>query len=299
MARKAEAGHVGQALRAVTDQDLCGLGAGLLQGIQRGLDIAPLGPPGGCRGEQRTTAARLGENEHRAVLEAGLAPDHAGIDSPVYGEADRQFRTFAGVAADDRTTRGVQDLLRACHHLVEVAFLFVGGGERQHDGDQRGMRLRAHRVDIAQAVVGRDLARQERVADGGGKLVDGLDEHLARGRFEGGGIVAGTDGDGAVRAAIRARGMVRPDPLENAGEGAGADFRAAALAAHGARRKVPADVVGDVDHCWHDGIGDLLHRGQLVELLHELRVDVILPPPYPVALLEPVAPGGDGGAVAG
>ena len=75
-----------------------------------------------------------------------------------------------------------QHLVGARHHRRQVG-LDLGFEPVRHGGDrERGLRLAAHGVDVAERMIGGDLAEHVGVVDDGAEIVDGLHARAARRR---------------------------------------------------------------------------------------------------------------------
>jgi hypothetical protein len=99
----------------------------------------------------------------------------AAIDEAGDREAKRQFRTLAGVSANQRTARLAQDLVGACHQLRQRR-LDLGLDAKGNRGYRKcRLRFSAHGVDIAKRVICRDAAEHVGVVDHRAEVVDSVD----------------------------------------------------------------------------------------------------------------------------
>ena len=131
------------------------------------------------------------------------------------------------MTAHQRRAARVQHLNGAGHDLIKLLLddLLAPIGHRR---DRHGrLRVRAHRVDIAQTVVRRDFAEHVGVVEKGAKVIHALHQYLARGHFDHGGVVRLVQADEHVVA------FERREPIHNARQHRAADLRAATAAAHG------------------------------------------------------------------
>ena len=96
---------------------------------------------------------------------ATLAQQARRVGQAVDGEAHGEFGALAGMAADQRRIGLVQHLQCAGHELLQQVLHFGFEAERDADDRQRRLRLAAHGEDVAQAVVGGDLAEHIRIVD--------------------------------------------------------------------------------------------------------------------------------------
>ena len=179
------------------------------------------------------------------------------------------------MSAHKRTAGFAQHLVRARHHRGEVrldlVFEPVGhGGDRQ-----RRLRLSAHRIDVAERVVRRDLAQHVGVVDDGAEIIDCLQREL---------LPADIDERRVIRR-VEPHDYVGPrgrfDLGQCAREHGGAHLGAAAAAAHGdGGNFLERLAVGQR----RQRCRNRLHLRQLVVLAHEAAIDPILPAPHPCAL---------------
>ena len=198
---------------------------------------------------------------------------------PVDGEAERQLRALAGVAADERAAGLAQHLVRAGHHRGQVG-LDLGFEPVGHGRDrQRRLRLAAHGIDVAERMVGGDLAEHVGVVDDGAEIIDGLqrepfaadiDERRVIRRVEADDDVARVRPARSRRARARARSR-RP-------------WRRSRRSAWRWRKSPAAPADRRAARAAAGGVG---HLGQLVELAHEAAIDPVLPAPHPGALERP------------
>ena len=292
MAEQAEAGDVGTRPGAAGEQAPGAVLVRLQHRAQRAFDPPALGLEPHVGGEQGAGAERLGEDQPVAGRHAALAHDPAALREAVDRKAQGELRPLAGMAADQRRIGPVQDLQRAGHHLGKI-LLDLGLDAIGHGGDgQRRLGLGAHGEDVAERMVGRDLAEDVGVVDKRSEEIDGVDHHLAGGHLDDGGVI------GLVKPDQHVVALDRVEPAQRALQYAGADLGAAAAAAHG-------DIGDLLDHV---GVGEapgdparllFLHLRQLVEFAHEAPVDPVLPKPDPSALDRPVGARGDGVFLAG
>ena len=130
------------------------------------------------------------------------------------------------MSADQRHPFAVETGARAGQKL-EQRLLDLGGGARRHDrGRQRMTRHAAHREDVAQRMVGGDLAEHIRIVDEGAKKIDSLHQMAALTRCNHRRIVGRVEADDHIVAARRRK------PRQRARQRSGADLRRAAAAAH-------------------------------------------------------------------
>ena len=296
MAGEAEAGDVG-----------AGMGAGVRPGPRPRPTRAGASRPSASAIQRAARRPRMAAAKItpvpsglvRTSLSPGFRPPlrsaAAAIDEAVHREAQRRFRPFAGMAADQGAARLVEHAARARQHLEQV-FLHQPLGGGRHDGQrQRAVRLGAHRPDVAQRMDGRDLAEDEGIVDEGAEEIDGLHQRLARRHLDHRRIVGRVEAD---RDAGKGRG---PKPGQHALEQPGADLGAAAAAAHADVGQQALGVgvgqrrIGRRRACAH------IHRlgRRLAIHAHPLAVDMVLPAPYPGAFDRPAAARGHGVAVAG
>ena len=180
------------------------------------------------------------------------------------------------MTADQGAIGVAQDLVGAGHHHRQIV-LDLGLDTVGNRGDrERGLRLGAHGVDVAQRMVGGDLAEQVRIIDDRAEVVD---------RVHGKAWAAGIDNSGVVGRIEADHDIVtrcRLDRPERARQHGGADLGAAAAAAHGDGRDfLDRGLVGDRRL---NRRGALSHIRQDIELVHETPVDAILEGPHPGAL---------------
>ena len=163
--------------------------------------------------------------------------------------------------------------------------------ERQRHDRKRRLRLAAHGVDVAKAVIGGDLAEHIRIVDHASEVIHCVQHDLSRRHGGGGGVVR----------RVQAKHDVRPRHGMQLREGLrqhrAADLGAAATAAHGALRQF-------ADRC-RVGHGRCEsrrfrrgHRRQIAVAPHEAAVDAVLPAPHQMSVQRPVVARGDGVFVA-
>ena len=131
------------------------------------------------------------------------------------------------MATDQRTAGFVEHLDRAGHHLEQGVFDL--GFQPRRDGAHRSGRLRlaAHGKDVAQRVVGRDLAKYVRVVDESAEKIHAVHHGLAGRHAHHGGVI------GRVQADQHVGTLNRFERTQRAREHRSTHLGAAAAAAHG------------------------------------------------------------------
>ena len=170
---------------------------------------------------------------------------------------------------------------------LDLGFEAVGhGGDRQ-----RRLRLAAHGIDVAERVVGGDLAEQVGVVDDGAEIVDGLQREL---------VAAGVDERRVVRRVEADDHVVARRPARSSASARDSTV-APTLAPQPPQRMAMAEI--SLSACWsasgETDAGGRRHLRQLVELAHEAPVDPVLPAPHPRALERPAVAGAERIALAG
>ena len=202
---------------------------GLHHRVQRRVDPAAAGFEQRVCSKQGAGANGFGQQQQVAGFHAAL-DHHAAqvfIDQAVDRKTQRQFLALAGVAADQRTAGFVEHFDRAGHHL-EQGVLDLGFQPRRDGANSGGgLCLAAHRKDVAQRVVGRDLAKYVRVVDKGAEKIHAVHHGLAGRHAHHGGVVGRMQADQHVSALHRRKRAQRTR------EHRGADLGAATAAAHG------------------------------------------------------------------
>ena len=131
------------------------------------------------------------------------------------------------MATDQRTAGFVEHFDRAGHHLEQGVFDlgFQTRRDRAHRGG--GLRLAAHGKDVAQRVVGRDLAKYVRVVDESAEKIHAVHHGLAGRHAHHGSVV------GRMQANQHVGALHRRKRAQRTREHRGAHFGAATAAAHG------------------------------------------------------------------
>ena len=202
------------------------LAAGLLHHRKRPVDPGTLRLPAHLGSKQRSGAQRLGEDQAIAHAHPGLAQHAIWIDRAVDGETQRQLGAFAAVSADQHCARLLQHIEAAAQHLVELLLDLVLRPVGDGCGRQCGQRLGAHRVDVAQRMIGGNAAEEVWVVNQCAKEIDGLHEQLALRWRDHRGIV------GHAEADLHAWIAARLEACHHARQPRGPDLGAAASAAH-------------------------------------------------------------------
>ena len=254
------------------------------------------------RGKQCAGANGFGQQQHVAGFHAAL-DHHAAqvfIDQAVDRKTQRQFLALAGVATDQRTAGFVEHFDRAGHHLEQGVFDLGFQTRRDRAHRSGGLRLAAHGKDVAQRVVGRDLAKYVRVVDESAEKIHAVHHGLAGRHAHHGGVVGGVQADQHVSALNRRKRPQRTREYRSAHLGA------AAAAAHRNRRDRLRGFFGvELDGAGLRTGWQSHHGCESCEFAHELAVDAVLPAPQPGAqqararTQAPAAARGHGKAVAG
>ena len=203
MAEEAKPGDIGAGARTRFADATRRLAAGLLHHRKRPVDPGTLRLPAHLGSKQCSGTQRLGEDQAIAHAHPGL-PQHAiWIDRAVDGESQRQLGAFAAVSADQDCARLLQHIEAAAQHLVELLLDLVLRPVGDGCGRQCGQRLGAHRVDVAQRMIGGNAAEEVWVVYECAKEIDGLHEQLALRRRYHRGIVGRAEADLHARIAAR------------------------------------------------------------------------------------------------
>ena len=277
MPGETEAGHVGHRGHAVGNQSGRSRLVRTAHLVERGRN--PLGARARLhRGrEQDAGAERPGQHQCIAGPQSRFAENLDRLDIAGHRQSERQFRALAGMTADQRNAVAVE--AGACAgQKLEQGFPDLAGARRGNDGGrQRVTRLAAHGVDVAQRMVGGDLAEHIRIVHERAEEIDGLHQVAPRAWRRHRGIVGRVEADhhigsqGWRKARQRARQRVRPD------------LRATATAPHVLEAGNRRAAVRGCAHPYHHRAGVLVHP-------HPSAVDPVLQRPDPGALgLEPAA----------
>ena len=279
VAEQPEAGHVGARACAIAAQALAREPAGYQHRSQRKLQPATLCSQPRVRRQQRTGADRLGQHQRVAHAHAALA-QHAGerfVDQAVDGKSECDLAPFAGVPADQRTLRCVENLHRTGHHLRHQ-FSNLVVQPRWHGRNGGGaLGFGTHRVDVAERMVGGNLAEEIGVFVKGPEEVHRVHHRLAPRYPDDGGIVW------CIQSHQHVVALDRPQSRERAGQHAGPDFRATTAAAHVVDRTGLhpfLDRQPGVERRCRKGLGGGHGRKPLVAV-HEAPVDPVFPAPNP------------------
>ena len=200
MPQKAEAGDVGAGVDGEVRQDF---GTCLVEREHgfHGFGEVGFGEVTGLEGVGDQPGAQfLGEDEAVAGLGTGVGVDAVGVDEAGDGEAVLEFWVLHGVAADERAAGFGRLGLTAEENLVEdLRIEFVGGKTRDVE---RGERLAAHGVHVAERVGRGNGSKGVGIVDDGGEEIDGLHEGLALVEAIDAGVVGEVEADEQVGISV-------------------------------------------------------------------------------------------------
>ena len=92
-------------------------------------------------------------------MHPALSKELGWIGNPSQRESQTQLSALVGVPADECRLRGVECFHDTGEELFEHALHLVFRSVRQRDDRQGRPRIGAHRVDVPETVVGRDLPK--------------------------------------------------------------------------------------------------------------------------------------------